>query len=210
MYRGDLDEKPCCLILECSRGEGPASDPALPRLKCSRRMDCCLFVHTLVLTDVATGWTECAPLLLREQVLLKSVLGELRNVMPFDLLGFDTDNDTVFMNETVRDYCQAEGHHLHALSAISQERSGFCRAEERRRGPPHRGLSSPRRHGGCGVPGPALRDGTAVRERLPALLQADREGAGRCAGSEVLPSSGDAVRAAVGGPADLAGGARSH
>src|SRR4051794_20692489 len=29
--------------------------------------------------------------------------------MPFDLLGFDTDNDSVFVNETVRDYCQAEG-----------------------------------------------------------------------------------------------------
>jgi hypothetical protein len=67
------------------------------------------FAHTLVLTDVATGWTECAPLLLREQVLLKTVLSELRKVMPFDLLGFDTDNDSVFMNETVRDYCQAEG-----------------------------------------------------------------------------------------------------
>jgi hypothetical protein len=25
--------------------------------------------------------------------------------MPFDLLGFDTDNDSVFMNETIRDYC---------------------------------------------------------------------------------------------------------
>jgi hypothetical protein len=46
------------------------------------------FVQTLVLTDVATGWTECAPLLVREQVLLKSVLGELRKLMPFDLLGF--------------------------------------------------------------------------------------------------------------------------
>ena len=67
------------------------------------------FVQTLVLTDIATGWTECAPLLVREQVLLKSVLGELRKLMPFDLLGFDTDNDSVFMNETIRDYCQAEG-----------------------------------------------------------------------------------------------------
>jgi hypothetical protein len=25
------------------------------------------FVQTLVLTDIATGWTECAPLLVREQ-----------------------------------------------------------------------------------------------------------------------------------------------
>jgi hypothetical protein len=28
--------------------------------------------------------------------------------MPMPLLGFDTDNDAVFMNETVRDYCQAD------------------------------------------------------------------------------------------------------
>ena len=67
------------------------------------------FVQTLTLTDVATGWTECAPLLVREQVLLSRVLTELRGLMPFPLLGFDTDNDTVFMNETIRDYCLAEG-----------------------------------------------------------------------------------------------------
>ena len=67
------------------------------------------FVQTLVLTDIATGWTECAPLLVREQGLLSEVLTELRKLLPFDLLGFDTDNDSVFMNETVRDYCQAAG-----------------------------------------------------------------------------------------------------
>src|SRR5262252_9038740 len=67
------------------------------------------FVQTLVLTDVATGWTECAPLLVREQRLLTEVLGELRKLLPFPLLGLDTDNDSVFMNETVRDYCQQVG-----------------------------------------------------------------------------------------------------
>jgi len=67
------------------------------------------FVQTLVLTDVATGWTECAPLLVREQRLLSEVLTEPRKLLPFDLLGFDTDNDSVFMNETVRDYCRASG-----------------------------------------------------------------------------------------------------
>lgn len=67
------------------------------------------FVQTLTLTCVATGWTECAPLLVREQVLLSRVLTELRGLMPFPLLGFDTDNDSVFMNETIRDYCQSEG-----------------------------------------------------------------------------------------------------
>jgi hypothetical protein len=67
------------------------------------------FVQTLVLTDIATGWTECAPLLVREQRLLTEVLGEMRKLLPFALLGFDTDNDSVFMNETVRDYCLAAG-----------------------------------------------------------------------------------------------------
>ena len=67
------------------------------------------FVCTLVLTDIATGWTECAPLLVREQVLLTRVLDEVRAVLPFPLLGFDTDNDTVFMNETVQAYCAQAG-----------------------------------------------------------------------------------------------------
>lgn len=67
------------------------------------------FVQTLVLTDIATGWTECAPLLLREQTLLVSVLTQMRGLMPFPLLGLDVDNDTVFMNESVRDYCQDAG-----------------------------------------------------------------------------------------------------
>src|SRR6201998_945654 len=65
--------------------------------------------ESAVLTDVATGWTECAPLLVREQRLLTEVLDELRKLLPFPLLGLDTDNDSVFMNETVRDYCQQAG-----------------------------------------------------------------------------------------------------
>ena len=62
-----------------------------------------------MLTDIASGWTECAPLLVREQVLMTEVLNEVRRVLPFPLLGFDTDNDTAFLNETVRDYCVAAG-----------------------------------------------------------------------------------------------------
>jgi hypothetical protein len=63
------------------------------------------FIQTLVLTDIATGWTECAPLIVREQTLLSTVLTELRKQLPFALLGLDTDNDTVFMNETLKTYC---------------------------------------------------------------------------------------------------------
>ena len=63
------------------------------------------FIQTLVMTDIATGWTECAPLLFREQHLLGEVLTQLRTLLPFPLRGFDTDNDSVFMNETIRAWC---------------------------------------------------------------------------------------------------------
>lgn len=65
------------------------------------------FVQTLTLTDVATGWTECAALLFREQRLLSEVMIALRPALPFPLLGFDTDNDSVFMNQTIKDWCDA-------------------------------------------------------------------------------------------------------
>lgn len=65
------------------------------------------FVQTLKLTDVATGWAECAPLLFREQRLPGEVMTALQAALAFPLLGFDTDTDTVFMNETIRGWCEA-------------------------------------------------------------------------------------------------------
>src|SRR3954469_23241109 len=87
---------------------GRSSKPA-PNFTPHARLRKALPRRRLLLTDIATGWTECGPLLVREQGLLSAVLTELRKLLPFDLLGFDTDNDSVFMNETVRDYCQAAG-----------------------------------------------------------------------------------------------------
>ena len=40
---------------------------------------------------------------------LTEVLSEVRKRMPFALLGFDTDNDSVFMNATVKTYCEEAG-----------------------------------------------------------------------------------------------------
>jgi hypothetical protein len=46
-------------------------------------------------------------LLVREQHLLTEVLERLKAALPFVLVGIDTDNDTVFINETVKAYCDA-------------------------------------------------------------------------------------------------------
>jgi len=67
------------------------------------------YIQTLVMTDVASGWTECAPLLFREQTLLSEVMTFVAADLPFPLLGFDSDNDTVFMNETIKSWCEAAG-----------------------------------------------------------------------------------------------------
>ena len=67
------------------------------------------FVHTLTLTDVASGWTECVALVVRDGALVVAALEQLRTTMPFPLRGFDTDNGSEFMNETVAAYCDAQG-----------------------------------------------------------------------------------------------------
>jgi hypothetical protein len=67
------------------------------------------FVHTLVLTDVVSGWTECVALPVREQALIVEAITGLRPKLPFPLLGLDTDNDSAFMNDTLWNYCQEHG-----------------------------------------------------------------------------------------------------
>jgi hypothetical protein len=66
-------------------------------------------VHTLVLTDIATGWTECVPLIARDQSLIVEALERIRKTLPFPLRGFDTDNDGAFINQTVLSYCRQTG-----------------------------------------------------------------------------------------------------
>src|SRR5215472_4182298 len=64
------------------------------------------FVHTLTLTDIHSGWTECAALTVREQSLVVEGISAVTRVLPFALRGLDTDNDSAFMNESLQHYCQ--------------------------------------------------------------------------------------------------------
>ena len=66
------------------------------------------FLHTLVLTDVATGWTECLPLLTRSHDAVIGALGQTRQLLPFPLLGLDTDNGPEFLNYELLGYCERE------------------------------------------------------------------------------------------------------
>ena len=66
------------------------------------------FLYTLTLTDVATTWTECLPLLQRSQHGVVHALQRARNLFPFPLLGIDTDNGGEFINEELMTYCAGE------------------------------------------------------------------------------------------------------
>jgi hypothetical protein len=66
------------------------------------------FLQTLVLTDVATGWTECLALPHRSQHTVIQALDRARALLPMPLLGLDTDNGMEFINTDLLDYCKRE------------------------------------------------------------------------------------------------------
>jgi len=68
------------------------------------------FIHTLVTTDVGSGWTEFLPLLAREQSLVVEGLNAIFQQIPFPVLGIDSDNDSAFINDTLLAFCQK--HHI--------------------------------------------------------------------------------------------------
>jgi hypothetical protein len=67
------------------------------------------YVNSLVLTDIASGWTECAPLVVRESGLLIEALERIRIGLPFALRALDVDNGSEFVNEAMIQYCLRNG-----------------------------------------------------------------------------------------------------
>jgi hypothetical protein len=59
------------------------------------------FVQTLVLTDIATGWTECVPVVMRAGALALEALKIALDLFPFPLRGIDVDKDGAFVNKLV-------------------------------------------------------------------------------------------------------------
>ena len=63
------------------------------------------FIQTLTMVDVATGWTECLPLIARDGGLVVEAIKRAQSLFPWLLGGADFDNDSAFMNETVFNFC---------------------------------------------------------------------------------------------------------
>jgi hypothetical protein len=67
------------------------------------------FVHSLMLTDIASGWTECVAMRVRNQMLVIEGFEKAAADLQFAMLGLDSDNDSAFMNQNVLDYCKGRG-----------------------------------------------------------------------------------------------------
>jgi hypothetical protein len=66
------------------------------------------FIQTLTMVDVATGWTECLPLVTRDGSLVVEALKRAQSLFPWLLRGVDFDNDSAFMNEVVVPWCREQ------------------------------------------------------------------------------------------------------
>ena len=65
--------------------------------------------HTLVLTDIFSGWTECIALAVRDSSLVVNGLDKLRVAMPFALRGIDTDTGGAFVNDILLQFTREHG-----------------------------------------------------------------------------------------------------
>jgi hypothetical protein len=63
-------------------------------------------LSSLVLTDVATGWTECLALVHHGYDAVLCALDQARDRLPFPVLGLDTDNGSEFLNFPLLGYCE--------------------------------------------------------------------------------------------------------
>jgi hypothetical protein len=66
------------------------------------------YAQTLDLTDVSTGWTELVAVRNKAQVWVFEAIQQVRERLPFTLLGLDSDNGVEFINKHLHRFCQQE------------------------------------------------------------------------------------------------------
>jgi hypothetical protein len=93
------------------------------------------YLHSLVATDVCSGWVEAVALLAREQTLAIEGLTRIRRQLPMATRGIDSDNDGAFINDTLASYCTQQGitftrsrpHHKNDQAWIEQKNGAVIR-----------------------------------------------------------------------------------
>ena len=125
---------------------------------------------------VCSGWTEAVPLLAREQSLVVEGLEAISNVFPVPVRGIDSDNDSVFINETLVGYCEENEIEFTRSRAYRKNDQAWVEQKNGSGDPALRWTRAPFGSGRRPDDGPPLRCCASVRELLPAILPtADKE-----------------------------------
>lgn len=87
------------------------------------------FAYSLCCTDVASGWTEVRAVRNRARRWTFEALCDVRESLPFPLLGLDSDNGSEFINHHLVAWCDAE--HLGFTRSRPAEKNDGCFVEQK-------------------------------------------------------------------------------
>lgn len=87
------------------------------------------FFHTVGYTDIATGWSEFRPLRAKGQKETTTALRSIRNSLPFNILGLDSDNGSEFLNWHLYNFCLEEK--IQLTRCRPYHKNDQCRIEQK-------------------------------------------------------------------------------
>ncbi|MBN4055142.1 transposase family protein [bacterium AH-315-K03] len=87
------------------------------------------FLNTLVLVDIATGWLETIPLIRKSANDVIIGLNVAAELLPFTLLGLDTDNGSEFINHDLLGYC--DDHNITFTRSRAYKKNDQAHVEEK-------------------------------------------------------------------------------
>jgi hypothetical protein len=150
------------------------------------------------LVDIATGWTECLPLLTRDGSLVVEAMKHAQSLFPWLLRGVDFDNDSAFMNDVVAPWCREQKLEVTRSRAYKKNDQAFV---EQKNGAVVRRLMGYGRFDGVETARVMGRLYAAARlyvNFFPAVVQAQGEASRGCEGHQTLSSAGHTVRTCPG------------
>lgn len=87
------------------------------------------YCQTLDLVDEKSGWTELRALRNRAQVWTHQAIEDIREKLPFPLLGLDSDNGSEFINAYLKRYC--EEHRITFTRSRPYRKNHSCYVEQK-------------------------------------------------------------------------------
>ena len=150
------------------------------------------------LTDVFTGWTELAAVPNKAQVWVFEAIQQLRQRLPFALVGLDSDNGSEFINNQRRRYCEQE--QLTMTRSRPHRKNDNCFVEQKNYSVVRRYVGYARYDtpGELALLNQLYEQLQTVRELLSALAEARTEGPSREPGEQTILAGEDPLSAGLG------------